>query len=217
MRNRSFSFALAVACLLVATACSYTPPKPGSQQAERYPFRDTKGAITVGVNPFLSEERLHEVLSSAGSYLDNNVLPIQLLIRNDGQDELLFRTANVRLVWPDATPRNPLSVPDTFEAVKSSVAAGAIMGGVIGASAVSTQNEHKMKDLMAVSLKDTNLSPRSALTGFLFFPLQKSDASLKGTRLQLILQNPTSLTETTCEIGLGGDLPKGRGTMPAKP
>lgn len=202
--------------LLSTTACSYTPPKPASQHPEDYPFRVSKIGLTVAVRAFLSEEQLKETLSAGEDYLSNNVLPIQVLIRNDTQDEQLLRASFVRLVWSDGSIRSALTPSETFEAVKSSVAGGAIMMGVIGAAAASSQNENIMKDLTTVTLKDTNISPRASATGFAFFKLSKGDTSLTRTKLRVILQNPTGLTETILEIALGGDLPKSRGAVPPK-
>jgi|GEM_PF-1737067 hypothetical protein len=65
-----------------------------------------------------------------------------------------------------------------------------------------------MKDLTVVSLTDSNVTPRSAIVGFVFFPLKQSDTSLKGTKLQLILQHPSNLAESISEIALEGELPK---------
>ena len=104
--------------------------------------------------------------------------------------------------------RSPLTPGEVYTAVKSSVAAGAIFGGVIGASAVSTQNEHKMRDITSVALQDTSLAPGASLTGFAFFPLKKTDASLQGSTLRVVLRTPGNPTDTVVELALEGDLPK---------
>jgi hypothetical protein len=184
---------------------------------EDYPFREAKGPVTVAVNAFVSEKQLEGVLSGSDDFLRNNVLPVQILIRNDGQDEQLFRTASLRLVWIDGSLRAPLTTAETYEAVKSSMVGGIIAMGSIGAAVVSKQNENKMKDLATVSLKDANISPQATLVGFAFFPIQSNDTSLKDTKVRVLLQNPTSLIETTFEIALAGDLPKFRGAVPPKP
>lgn len=217
MRRRLLSAKLVSICLLSAVACSYTPPKPGSQRLEDYPFRDSKAGVTVAAKAFVSEEGLKESLSGGADYLENDVLPIQILIRNDSRDEQLVRAAHVGLVWAGGSLRAALTVPETYEAVKSSVAGGAIMLGVIGAAAAASQNENKMKDLTTVALKDANISPSATVVGFVFFPLQKNDKSLKGAKLRVVLQNPTRLTDTSFELTLEGDLPKSRGAVSATP
>jgi len=69
----------------------------------------------------ISRRWINHCASCAEDYLSNNVLPVQILIRNDGGDELLFRIANVRLVWVDGSLRNVLTTPETFAAIKTSV------------------------------------------------------------------------------------------------
>jgi hypothetical protein len=175
---------------------------------EDYAVRATTGAITVAATPFTSKDKLKDTLTSGDAYLDNQVLPIQLLVRNDGPEETLFRVEALRLVWADGAVRSPLTPGEVYAAVKSSVAAGAIFGGVLGASAVSTQNEHKMRDITSVALQDASIAPGASLTGFAFFPLKKTDASLKGSTLRVVLRTPGNPTDTVVELALEGDLPK---------
>lgn len=220
MRSWLLWFNLVSICIFVLNGCSSTtPPKPLSQQVETYPFREFKANVTVAANPCASYERVKESFPTGGEYLESNVLPVQLLVRNDGQDDLLFRIANVHLVSTDGTSRNGLNPAETYEAIKDSAGGGGYVAlfGVFGVPAMLKQRERVMKDVMEASLKDTIISPRSAMTGFAFFPLQDSDTSLQGTKLRVVLQNPTALTETTFEIAMVGDFPKNRRTPPAKP
>lgn len=200
------------AVLLASTvlSCSYTPPTPGSQQLNDYPFRASGSGIGVGVNAYVSEERLKERLPAASTCLENGVLPIQVLILNDRQNEILVRTASIALVFADGSRRSALTVPETFEAIKGSVVGGALAFGIIGAVAVSSQNENRMKDLMAVTLRDGSIGPGTGQTGFLFFALKKGDSSLNGAKLVMALQLAAAPTQIAVEIGLAGDLPSER-------
>ncbi len=143
MRRWLFTSTVVLFSLVSAAACSYTAPKAGSQILEDYPFRESQGHLALGVNPFVSEERLKETLSGGEDYLRNKVLPIQILLRNDGPNEQLFRLGSVQLVWIDGSSRVPLNTSETYETVRGSMAAAAIFGGVIGASAMASRMRTK--------------------------------------------------------------------------
>lgn len=212
-------FTVVAVGLGLLVGCASAPPAPTvSQQFEAYPFREAKAKIAIGVNPCTSQERVKEALPAGADYLAGNVLPLQILLRNDGQDDLFFKVENVRLVWSDGGVREALSPAQTYEAIKDEAGGMTYVGlfGVFGVPAMLKQRENVMKEVMNASAKDGIIGLQKTVTGVLFYPLHDADTSLRGAKIRLVLQNPASLTETAFELPLSGDLPKNRKPEPPK-
>lgn len=212
-------FTVVAVGLGLLVGCASAPPAPtASQQFEAYPFRKAKAKIAIGVNPCTSQERVKEALPAGADYLAGNVLPLQILLRNDGQDDLFFKVENVRLVWSDGAVRKALTPAQTYEAIKEEAGGMGYVGffGVFGIPAMLKQRENVMKEVMDASAKDGVIGRQKAVTGVLFYPLLDSDNSLRGTKLRIVVQNPAALTETTFELPLNGDLQKDRKPEPMK-
>jgi hypothetical protein len=206
--------------LAALAGCASAPLAPtASPQLEQYPFRQATAAVAIGVNPCASKDRVKEVLPAGADYLAGNVLPLQILLRNEGPDDLFVKVTNMRLVASDGGVREALTPAQTYEAIKSEAGGMAYVGlfGVFGVPALMKQRESVMQEVMNVSAKDGVIGPKQMATGVLFYPLQDRDTSLSGTKLTVVVQNPGNLTETTFELPLGGDLPSGRKSTSTDP
>src|SRR5579872_3882465 len=89
---------LLTACALIGADKSTFQSKPAGE----YPHRQTSEKVTVAAQPFITDEETKEPFGKLNPWR-YGVLPVLLVIQNDGKDTLRVDRMKVSYVLPDNT------------------------------------------------------------------------------------------------------------------
>ena len=98
--------------------------------------------LSVAADPYVTKDRIKPVFD--GDLLKEGVLPIQMLIRNDGQQRVLVRGSDMTLTLPGGTyvaSAGATTVASRFEQGMGDVIGWAIGFGIIGLLAASANKD----------------------------------------------------------------------------
>src|SRR5262245_49603322 len=106
MRTRALRslFAFCIVLLLVAAGCASRPAVPVrtalppmslASHPEAWPVQHVEGPVVVSVDPVVDPERWHTVFGTA--FHLQSLLPIELLIQNQGTQRLRLSQADIAL------------------------------------------------------------------------------------------------------------------------
>ena len=166
---------LLLLALLTSACASYTPQPATLLRIQSAAVSAEQEDLAVGVSPHLDAERNQSVfqadLKRAG------VLPLQIVIRNNGQQTLEVRKNDFILRLADGRELSP--TPPDLIASRLEGGAGVvgwtIAFGLAGYIAASTQqgeaDNARRADLRKKELQDWILGPKESAQGFLFFLL----------------------------------------------
>jgi hypothetical protein len=124
--------ALALSFLMVFSGCStfwYSGRPVPVPKIEAMPVWRTEGPVTVGVDPYLQPDRQRKVF---GENLEEEMLPIYVLVKNNGERPLSLRHADIKLEFTRRKSVHPRSIrnspPHARKMAKSSHKSPGISG-----------------------------------------------------------------------------------------
>jgi hypothetical protein len=161
------SIVLFAACALAHAGDKEPPFAPGA--ASSYPTRQTSEKITIAVVPYVAEERVH----AAFGKVDPNrygILPVLVIIQNDGAQTLRLDTMRVEYVTSDrnhidATPAK--DVPYLSGAKEPRMTPAPIPGAGSRVKRVKNPLANGPIDVRAFSAR--MLPPGDQASGFFYF------------------------------------------------
>ncbi len=192
-------FALWTVALLLSAGCSspqakstirpYTAVSAPLPSAEAIPLWQTTGPLRVGVDPYFEPTRQRSVFDA--DFHARGILPLLVVIHNQGTEPLHLRRSAITLTLPDTTERHPLPVatvvgppPAKFTQGEDSVdiegtgltaavvATVFVAASLAGQPAEQTQRrswEARVADYEAKILRNTIVAPNTSIHGFVFF------------------------------------------------
>jgi hypothetical protein len=173
--------------LLCLAAKEFSMPK--TQPAFSYPAHDhhAKENVTVGLDPYddATKAKIFTV-----NYRDHDLLPVLMVITNDGDQPIQLSDMNAQLVTADRAKLSPATEDDILRRITHPHASGArvpipfptkrVKGGV---------NSKELDEIQNAQFKAKAVEPRSSQAGFLFFdvsdvqnPLADAHFYLTGVR-----------------------------------
>lgn len=116
-RSRAMCYCLAFCLVLLmgAAGCASrpasparetVPPTPPVPRPETFPVQHTAGPVLVSADPAVAPERLQAVFGTA--FHTPSLLPLELVIQNQGTQRLQFSQAAMTLELPDGSRFSPL-------------------------------------------------------------------------------------------------------------
>jgi hypothetical protein len=166
MYSRNRRRALAAALILAAlSACSSPNLQPVQLRAtENYQYRQDQSGLRIAIDPGEGD-----AFKAASGLASEGVLALHVIVQNNTQSEIMASSRSMRLAWSEGQNLSPTPATAVFEQMKGSVVAGALLGGLIAAAAISSSNEAILTELTHREFKDGAIGPSQTHTGFLYF------------------------------------------------
>jgi hypothetical protein len=163
-----------------------------------YAFAESAEGVTVAAEPWTNSQDVQGVFGR--NLLDRKIVPVRLVIFNQGTTALRFSSTQVKLCCGDAPPLSVLPTSDVSARSQDSQATAATIQlmtvgyGFAVASAVAhaTENANRKASVAArsSSMSLVFLEPGEAMAGFLFFEGSPGDFERwnqePGARLQIL-------------------------------
>jgi hypothetical protein len=160
--------------ILVTGCASYTTTTLAGPRAEEMGASRAEAGVFVGADPHVQAERQKAVFDA--DLAGEAVIPIRVLVRNDGAPRLLVRPSSMTLALADGT-QIP-SAGATAVAARLDQGVGEVIGwgiafGVIGALAASANKDSvrtaRLADYRSKELPEVSLVKGESAHGFVFF------------------------------------------------
>jgi hypothetical protein len=187
--------------MLLAAGCA-SPAAVQTQPIQTYEFRQVQERVQVALDPYFQVERARELFRTADQFPEAGLLPVQVIVENDGTGEVNVDPQEFRLMRPNGQQGVSLPPEDAFTLVKKAVGAWALLP-ILGQSAVGVQNDQRLKDFEARALRETKIQPGQSASGFVYFQVLTSDVNLAGSRVVCALQDGGG-KKLTYEIPIAG-------------
>ena len=178
------ALALVIAApLLCLAAKEFSMPR--TQPAFSYPAHDhhPNENVTVGLDPYDGAEKAKIFTVN---YRDNDLLPVLLVITNDGDQPIELSGMKAELVTADRAKLSPATDDDILRRLTHPRASGArapipfptkrVKGGM---------NSKELDEIQTAQFKAKAVEPRSSQAGFLFFDVADIPHPLAGAHLYL--------------------------------
>ena len=203
MLQHLFYWIIGLGCLVaVAQGCSSGPEVAPIQPMEAYGFRQDVGEVRVALDPLFTAERARAVFPGGETFVEQGLLPIQVVIENRSSQAVRSDRGDFRLVRPGGQADVALSVQDAFSMVKPPVGWWAALP-ILGPSASAVRNSDWLKQFESRALKDIPIPAGGSAAGFIYFYSPESEKNLEGVRVTFALRSDSG-AERRFEIPLQG-------------
>jgi hypothetical protein len=186
---KSVSFLSAVIAVLVLTATFCAAAKdfvmPKAQPAKSYPAHDSHSpeAVTVALDPYDMADKA-DIFSV--HYSEESLLPIFLVITNDGEQPIALSGMKAQLVTVNRAKLSPATVDDIYRRLSrpsTSTAPSPLpfprkkVKGVVGKQA--------LEEIQSAQFGARAVEPHTTQAGFLFFDVSGISTPLAGAHFYL--------------------------------
>ena len=211
------SMALCTTILFVFMGCVlYSPTANPVPKIETMPVSRSADLVTVGADPFVQKDRQKAVFNAELD--DVGVLPIQVLVRNDGDRILWVRPSDITLTLPDGNQihsSRAAAVTALKDTGSGEVVGGLILFGAVGAIGASSSREQvrsaRLKDYQSKEFPDVTLNKNEWAHGFVFFIPPRGTKSFSHAVLNVRLVDNTARLAFVIQVPLTGLEFKGKG------
>ncbi|MGA1875277.1 MAG: hypothetical protein ACMUIA_06700 [bacterium] len=151
-KNQAFFLTFFLLCFFSIAACSRyqinQPPVMTSRSADIYPRQQTKDGLIIGVDDYWDSVKSYQAFGM--NLADENILPVEVIISNQGQDVFSIRGEEILLV-----KGNQVIYP---------------------ISALHIELPRQVREyLQLMEFKDMTVRPGESRHGFLYFPFLKEE------------------------------------------
>lgn len=158
---------------------------PKTQPAAAYPAHDyhSQEKVTVGLDPYDAPPKSDIFVVH---YRDMDLLPVLVVITNDGDQPITLSDVKPELVTGDGAKLVPATDDDIYRRISHPTASGArtplpfptkrVKGGI---------NSKEWSEIQTAGFKAKAVEPRSSQAGFLFFDITDVSNPLKGAHFYL--------------------------------
>ena len=176
--------------VLLAVGCSRAPAVVPTQPVEAHQFQGKRGGVSVGVDPYVTMNRLVETFRGGDNFPGSGVLPVQVTIENGSGGEITINPRDFRLVRPNSRGDMSLSAQDAFSLVKIRIRYWALLP-IVGSSVTAVRNEPILKDLESRELREATIPPGGLTTGFVYFQVPEEQKNLAGSLMVVVVKGPS--------------------------
>lgn len=160
--------------LVAFSGCaSHTPssmpvPKAGAMLAWR-----TEGSVAIGADPYVEKDRQKAIFD--GDLAAAGVLPILVLIRNEGSRVRFVRASTITLTLPDGGELGPVGTTAVVAKMESaagvigSTIAFGIIGALVAGGAQDKARASRLADYQSKQLQTVKLRKGESTHGFVYF------------------------------------------------
>ena len=169
--------------LLCLAAKEFSMPR--TQPAFSYPAHDhhANENVTVGLDPYEDAEKA-KIFSI--NYRDHDLLPVLLVITNDGDEPIQLSDMKAELVTADRAKLSPATDDDILRRITHPRASGARVPVPFPTKRVKGgMNPKELAEIQTAQFKAKAVEPRSSQAGFLFFDVSDLKDPLAGAHFYL--------------------------------
>jgi hypothetical protein len=169
--------------LLCLAAKEFSMPK--TQPAFSYPAHDhhSNENVTVGLDPY-DDPAKAKIFTI--NYRDHDLLPVLLVITNDGDQPIELSGMKAELVTGDRTKLSPATDDDILRRITHPRASGARVPIPFPTKRVKGgMNSKELDEIQTAQFKAKAVEPRSSQAGFLFFDVSDLPNPLAGAHFYL--------------------------------
>ncbi len=198
---------LAPVGLLVAACASYEPSTVAIAEPSPQDWT-VKGDIAASADPYVDEQRQEAVFDA--NFDEADVIAIQVVVENRGDNPMLVRPSDMVLALPDGTKLAPSSVSATVNKVgeDGSVVGAGLAFGVIGviaaAGAESEARAARTEDYQSKAFEVSAIDQGEMTHGFVFFMPPKGTADFDEATLSVRFSDTAASTSDVIELPLTG-------------
>jgi hypothetical protein len=186
---KSVSFLTAVIAVLVLTATFCAAAKdfvmPKAQPAKSYPAHDSHAAeaVTVALDPYDMADKA-DIFSV--HYSEEGLLPIFLVITNDGEQPVTLSGMKAQLVSVNRTKMSPATVDDIYRRLSRPSTSTAPSPLPFPRKRVKgTVGKQALEEIQRAQFGARAVEPHTTQAGFLFFDVSGISTPLAGARFYL--------------------------------
>ena len=186
---KSVSFLTAVIAVLVLTATFCAAAKdfvmPKAQPAKSYPAHDSHAAeaVTVALDPYDMADKA-DIFSV--HYSEEGLLPIFLVITNDGEQPIALSGMKAQLVSVNRTKMSPATVDDIYRRLSRPSTSTAPSPLPFPRKRVKgTVGKQALEEIQRAQFGARAVEPHTTQAGFLFFDVSGISTPLAGARFYL--------------------------------
>ena len=186
---KSVSFLTAVIAVLVLTATFCAAAKdfvmPKAQPAKSYPAHDSHAAeaVTVALDPYDMADKA-DIFSV--HYSEEGLLPIFLVITNDGEQPVTLSGMKAQLVSVNRTKMSPATVDDIYRRLSRPSTSTAPSPLPFPRKKVKgTVGKQALEEIQRAQFGARAVEPHTTQAGFLFFDVSGISTPLAGARFYL--------------------------------
>jgi hypothetical protein len=185
LRNRFWAAPTLVLAVPLVCLAAKEFSMPKTQPAFSYPAHDhhAKESVTVGLDPYddATKAKIFTV-----NYRDNDLLPILVVITNDGDEPIQLSDMTAELVTGNRTKLSPASEDDILRRITHPRASGARVPIPFPTKRVKGgMNSKELDEIQSAQFKAKAVEPRSSQVGFLFFDISDLKDPLAGAHFYL--------------------------------
>lgn len=166
--------ALSILVLGFIDGCaSYKPSSAPVPEAGAMPAWRTEGIAAAGADPYVQPDRQKGVFDA--DLNDAGVLPIQLLVQNEGDRGMLVRPSDIRLVLPDGRQIGPVGTAAVVAKLEKpsmhfwpTFFLG-LPGALVSMSASDKARGDRQGDYRSKEFRDATLRKGQSAHGFVYF------------------------------------------------
>jgi hypothetical protein len=186
---KSVSFLIAVIAVLVLTATFCAAAKdfvmPKAQPAKSYPAHDSHAAeaVTVALDPYDMADKA-DIFSV--HYSEEGLLPIFLVITNDGEQPVALSGMKAQLVTVNRTKISPATVDDIYRRLsRPSTSTTPSPLPFPRKKVKSGVGRQAMEEIQSAQFGARAVEPHTTQAGFLFFDVSGISTPLAGAHFYL--------------------------------
>ena len=186
---KSVSFLTAVIAVLVLTATFCAAAKdfvmPKAQPAKSYPAHDSHSteAVTVALDPYDMGDKA-DIFSV--HYSEEGLLPIFLVITNDGEQPVALAGMKAQLVTVNRAKLSPATVDDIYRRLSRPSTSTAPSPLPFPRKKVKgTVGKQALEEIQSAQFGARAVEPHTTQSGFLFFDVSGISTPLAGARFYL--------------------------------
>ena len=188
-RTGTLWFILVVGAILAYAAKEFTPPR--AFPAKTYPARDEhpNEKVTIAADPYDTPDKIATVF--ALKYNDKGMLPVYLVITNDGDQPITLLNLKAQLVTADRTKITAATSDDLYRRMSRLARRGDEPQRIPlpvplprrkAQAGVGKQGEQELDN---APMKAKAVEPHATQAGFLFFDVSGLDHPLAGAHLYI--------------------------------
>ena len=190
MVPRSSVAALIAVLFLVLPTSAEKGEAPKAFHAKTYPARDEHPSeqVTIAADPFDTPQK---AAFFAGRYRERGLLPMRLIITNDGDQPVSLADLKIELITVDKVKITPAERDDIYRRLSHLKRRGdepsrnPLPVPLPRRKTPASVDKEVEEELEAMQFRALAVEPRSTRSGFLFFDVQGLSHPLAGARLYI--------------------------------
>jgi hypothetical protein len=184
------TIALAALCLAALTVISFakdkTLPLPRAFHAKTYPANDIHDdeKVAIAADPYDTADKVATAFNV--KYVDQGLLPVHLIISNDGNQPVSLAEMKIVFVTKKGTKLDPARPEDIYRRIGHPRQSGPVINPLpIPRKQPRSVSEQARDEVQQAQFLAKAVEPHGTQAGFLFFDVSGIESPLAGAKLEI--------------------------------